>query len=130
MLGLCCGAAALDRMTTLRVLGAVDTPFVRASVPAAPLSFLSPPSRSTPRTSTPPPPPSRSALETATPTHIGPVTNAPHAIAVPIALRTNEQFMLGLPRSTATPPLVVTEYPLLGAHTLRLEPCSKQETGR
>src|SRR5215212_526847 len=106
MLGRSCGAATLDRMTTLRALGAVDTPFVRASVPAAPLALLLPPSRSTPRTSTPPTPPptpARSAVENPIPTHIGPVTNAPHANAVPIAPRTNEQFMLGRPRSTAHP---------------------------
>jgi hypothetical protein len=103
-LGLSCFATGFERMTTLRALGAVDTGLARANVEDPP--ELLPPSTSTPRTSTSPPrpptPPTRSALETPTPTHIGPVMKAPHAIAVPTTLRTNEQFMLRRPRSSAT----------------------------
>jgi hypothetical protein len=102
-------------MTTLRALGAVDTALTRATVAPLPDLPALPPTTSIPSTSTPSPPPEtpkRPALETATPTHIGPVTNAPHAIAVPIALLINEQVMIRRPRSTATPLLAAKGYPV------------------
>src|SRR4051812_982585 len=126
-----------DRITTLRVLGAVETVLVRAWPSLTLFVVPPPPSTSTPRTSTPPPPPpmpARSAFATAVPTSDGPTTNALQRSRIRLRFVSANHSCLSLPPKVTDPNDLKTHphrgesnYPLTAESSSVPEPATPAE---